>query len=60
VTYREKGAWDFPVGTVLVKHFPHASLDHRVRSCLEANCSHCHHPDGVTANFNASFDTALY
>ncbi len=40
-------------------HDPHASLDHRVRSYLDANCSHCHHPDGVTANFDASFHTPL-
>lgn len=38
---------------------PHASLDHRARSYLDANCSHCHHPDGVSANFNASFNTPL-
>lgn len=40
-------------------HDPHASLDHRVRSYLDANCSHCHHPEGVTANFNARFDVPL-
>src|SRR5690606_35065486 len=40
-------------------HDPHASLDHRVRSYLAANCAHCHHPDGVTANFDASFETPL-
>lgn len=40
-------------------HTPHASLDHRVRSYLDANCSHCHNPDGVTANFDATFTTPL-
>lgn len=38
---------------------PHASLDHRVKSYLAANCSHCHQPGGVTANFDASFNVAL-
>ncbi len=40
-------------------HDPHASLDHRVRSYLDSNCSHCHHPGGVTANFDARFSTRL-
>lgn len=38
---------------------PRASLDHRVRSYLDANCSHCHQPGGVSANFDASFATPL-
>ena len=40
-------------------HDPHASLDHRVKSYLDANCSHCHHPEGVTANFDATFHVPL-
>ncbi|MBX3743607.1 MAG: PQQ-dependent sugar dehydrogenase [Akkermansiaceae bacterium] len=41
-------------------HDPHASLDQRVKSYLDANCSHCHHPSGVSANFDATFSTALF
>ncbi len=40
-------------------HNPHASLDSRVKSYLAANCSHCHQPGGVSANFDASFNTPL-
>lgn len=38
---------------------PHASLDHRVKSYLTANCSHCHQPNGVAANFDATFSVPL-
>jgi len=38
---------------------PHASLDSRVKSYLAANCSHCHQPAGVSANFDASFNIPL-
>ena len=38
---------------------PHASQDLRVKSYLAANCSHCHQPSGVSANFNASFEVPL-
>jgi uncharacterized repeat protein (TIGR03806 family) len=41
-------------------HDAHASLDHRVKSYLDANCSHCHHPEGVSANFDATFTTPLH
>lgn len=41
-------------------HDPHASLDQRVKSYLDANCSHCHHPEGVTANFDARFNIPLF
>ncbi len=35
-----------------------ATLEHRVRSYLDANCSHCHYP-GNPANLSAGFDARL-
>ena len=36
-----------------------ANLNTRVRSYLDANCSHCHQPGGAGAFFDARFDTPL-
>ncbi|MEM6346414.1 MAG: PQQ-dependent sugar dehydrogenase [Bacteroidota bacterium] len=35
------------------------TLEHQIRSYLEANCSHCHHPSGVEGAFDARFSTPL-
>ncbi|MFK7923590.1 MAG: discoidin domain-containing protein [Bacteroidia bacterium] len=36
-----------------------SSLELRVRSYLDANCSHCHRPNGVNTGFDARFATEL-
>ena len=36
-----------------------ASLELRVRSYIDANCSFCHRPNGVNANFDTRFNTSL-
>lgn len=36
-----------------------ASVEHRVRSYLDANCSHCHRPGGVAAFWDARVEVSL-
>lgn len=40
-------------------HDPTATLEHRVESYMDANCSHCHRPGGVRAEFDARFETPM-
>jgi uncharacterized repeat protein (TIGR03806 family) len=35
------------------------TLEHKVRSYIDANCGHCHRPGHVQAFFDANFDTPL-
>ena len=66
-TWNQLGIFGDSFGQRDVAKLPHsvdprdtkASLDQRVKSYLDANCAHCHHPGGVAANFDASFNAPL-
>jgi uncharacterized repeat protein (TIGR03806 family) len=54
----EKKIYRFPKLAAI--NDPHASLNLRIRSYLDANCSQCHRPGGVEAFFDARFETPLH
>jgi glucose/arabinose dehydrogenase/mono/diheme cytochrome c family protein len=53
---------DLPSGLPKFSHIGDSTYDmeHRVKSYLDANCSHCHQPYGVETNFDARFSTPLH
>jgi uncharacterized repeat protein (TIGR03806 family) len=66
-TWNHLGLFESPVEETGILRLPRlaalsdgsASLEHRVRSYLDANCSQCHRPGGTRALFDARFDTPL-
>jgi uncharacterized repeat protein (TIGR03806 family) len=68
VTWSAIGMFDTTLSSAQINSFAvtvdiadtSASLEARVRSYLDANCSHCHRPEGVwRANMDARFTTPL-
>jgi uncharacterized repeat protein (TIGR03806 family) len=51
--------WIFLMPRLVAITDTHASLNLRVRSYLDANCSQCHRPGSAEAFFDARFDTPL-
>lgn len=66
-TWNHLGLLNPPVNEAALTNLPamanlantNASLELRVRSYLDANCAHCHSPNGVQAYFDARFETPL-
>jgi len=61
------GLFDTNLASVKLEDFPKLaalddatrSLEDRARSYLDANCAHCHRPQGTVAYFDARYDTPL-
>ncbi len=66
-TLNELGAFDVTLTAARLADFiearaledDSAPLEHRIRSYLDTNCSHCHQPEGPGAGFDARLGTAL-
>jgi uncharacterized repeat protein (TIGR03806 family) len=67
-TWNYLGLFRTPLDESCIAHFSRlaalqdtgASLEHRARSYLDANCAHCHRPGNpLRATFDARFDTPL-
>lgn len=66
-TWNNLGIFSSTLNEASIPGYPHsvevtdgsASLELRVRSYLDANCAHCHQPNGVGANFDARLATSL-
>ncbi|MEZ4773171.1 MAG: discoidin domain-containing protein [Bacteroidia bacterium] len=66
-TWNHLGIFSNPVSEPNIPTYPKsvpisdntATPEYRVRSYLDANCAHCHQPNGVGANFDARFSTPL-
>ncbi len=65
-TWNHLGMFAAPIDENQIENFPQAvslseetGLQQRVSSYLDANCSHCHRPNGVEAAFDARFSTPM-
>jgi uncharacterized repeat protein (TIGR03806 family) len=66
-TWNHIGLFDTQLPEGELPHYPQLArlndegrtLEERARSYLDANCAHCHRPNGTVANFDARFDTPL-
>ena len=67
VSWRRLGLFENPPDDQTIARLPRlapptdktSSLEHRIRSWLDANCTQCHRPGGVAGYFDARFDTPL-
>lgn len=67
-TFQHLGMFADPLDPAQIPALPKAadtldtsrSLEDRARSYLDSNCSYCHQPGGVRANFDARFTTPLF
>ncbi|MEZ4829656.1 MAG: PQQ-dependent sugar dehydrogenase [Bacteroidia bacterium] len=66
-TWNHLGIFSIPLAESQIATLPHsvavtdttAAPEQKVNSYLDANCAHCHQPNGVGANFDARFSTPM-